>query len=397
MPRLAFLAGTAAAVLLAACSDHSTAPASPETPRIRNTAARGELGIDFGPQPWVTMPSVAVLYMIDDYTGDGKMDLISFEDFSGLRIGASTGWSFVFGDLAPPLASGWKPVLAGDYTGDGKADLLGYQADMGGAYVSLVPSLGATFGAGKVVSEIAREDPGYDRYTWKRGDFNGDGRLDMFAHKHRTRNVLVGVNTGVGLYIEGWGDPGAGWPQWEAGDFTGDGKDDVLRIYQEYNGPLTLRVGVNRHGFDFGTWGTPTPSDGWEWHSGEFGGDSKPDVLGYHWRTGTLWVGVSEGTRFNFGTYPWATVTPAGGWNWSPVDVTGDGMLDLIGYHEGNGTLWVGRNDEPRFTFGSAPAATVTPAGRDWYWRTGDFTGDGKPDLLGYYIRNRTVWVGTIH
>jgi hypothetical protein len=38
----------------------------------------------------------------------------------------------------------------------------------------------------------------------------------------------------------------------------------------------------------------------------------------------------------------WAAVTPASGWRFTPGDFTGDGRTDLLGYHPSNGTLWVG-------------------------------------------------------
>jgi len=102
-------------------------------------------------------------------------------------------------------------------------------------------------------------------------------------------------------------------------------------------------VGTNTgSGFSFNKWATLEPAAGWTFLAGNFAGDSKLDVVGYHPSNGTLHVGTNTGSAFSFDR--WATVTPEAGWTFLAGNFAGDSKLDVVGYHPSNGTLWVGTN-----------------------------------------------------
>ena len=84
------------------------------------------------------------------------------------------------------------------------------------------------------------------------------------------------------------------------------------------------------------------PAAGWSFVAGQFTGDSRTDVVGYHPSNGSLWVGHNTGSSFAFTQY--ATVAPAAGWSFVAGQFTGDSRADVTGYHPSNGTLWMGRN-----------------------------------------------------
>ncbi len=46
--------------------------------------------------------------------------------------------------------------------------------------------------------------------------------------------------------------------------------------------------------------------------------------------------------HFSFTRY--ATVSPATGWSFVAGQFAGDGRSDIVGYHPSNGSVWVGRN-----------------------------------------------------
>ena len=48
--------------------------------------------------------------------------------------------------------------------------------------------------------------------------------------------------------------------------------------------------------------------------------------------------------RFSFKQY--ATVSPAAGWSFVAGQFAGNAKADVVGYHPSNGSLWVGRNTE---------------------------------------------------
>ena len=88
----------------------------------------------------------------------------------------------------------------------------------------------------------------------------------------------------------------------------------------------------------------------------------------------------------------WGTVHPASGWSFVSGDFTGDGQLDVMGYDSGNGSLWVGTNMGSSFSF--TQWGTVAPAS-GWSFVAGDFTGDGRVDVMGYNPVNGVLFVGT--
>ena len=93
--------------------------------------------------------------------------------------------------------------------------------------------------------------------------------------------------------------------------------------------------------FSFTQYATVSPAEDWSFVAGQFAGDSKTDVVGYHPSNGTLWVGRNTGSAFSFTKY--ATVSPAEDWQFVAGRFAGDSRSDLAGYHPSNGTVWVGR------------------------------------------------------
>lgn len=88
----------------------------------------------------------------------------------------------------------------------------------------------------------------------------------------------------------------------------------------------------------------------------------------------------------------WATVSPVSGWSIEAGDYTGDGRLDVMVYHPSNGSIFVGRNTGSS-TFVWTQWATVSPAS-GWSFTSGDFNNDGRVDISGYHPSNGSVWVG---
>ena len=88
----------------------------------------------------------------------------------------------------------------------------------------------------------------------------------------------------------------------------------------------------------------------------------------------------------------WGTVYPASGWSFVSGDFTGDGRTDVMGYDPGNGSLWMGTNMGTSFSF--SQWGTVAPAS-GWSFVAGDFTGDGHIDVMGYDPGDGSLWIGT--
>jgi FG-GAP repeat. len=168
------------------------------------------------------------------------------------------------------------------------------------------------------------------------------------------------------------------------GDWNGDGKADMLTITSD--GSLHLYAGNGSGGFQSGA--GAVIGNGWDAFQrvlapGDFDGDGKPDLLaiGYD---GTLKLYAGNGTG---GFKPRTGTTIGYGWGGftkvlTPGDFTGDGKPDLLAIAaDGTLKLYAGNG-----TGGFKPG-TGTTIGYGWGGFTnvlgpGDFDGDGKTDLL---------------
>ena len=268
-----------------------------------------------------------------------------------LVVPASHGWTDARFGGAP---NGW---YVGDFNGDGKDDIFRYCPPShpcgnlsSGAQVFL--STGTKFeNAGSWTSEEYGSAPS----GWYIGDFNGDGKDDIFRYCPSDQpcgpvksGAQVFLSTGSGFKNAGnWTseDFGSAPDGWYVGDFNGDGKDDIFRYCPSGRpcGPVKSGAQVFLStGSKFenaGSWtseGFGSAPDGW--YVGDFNGDGKDDIFRYcppDHLCGNITSGaqvfLSTGTSFE----------EAGSWT-----------------------------DEK--DYGNAP--------KGWY--VGDFNGDGKDDLL---------------
>jgi hypothetical protein len=219
-------------------------------------------------------------------------------------------------------------------------------------------------------------------------DWNGDGPGDVLA-VHPDGRLLLYAGNGAG----GWAPPvpraiGTGWGGFNAllapGDFSGDGKPDVL--VRNADGQLLLYRGNGT-----GTWASrvaQTVGSGWGGYTallsaGDFSGDGFPDVLARD-AGGALFMYRGDGDggwltgkaeQIGGGWQAFSAIIPAG-------DFSGDGKPDLLAVHP-DGTLYLYRgNGAGGWVLGSGE-----PVGAGWAAFTalasgGDRSGDGKPDVL---------------
>jgi hypothetical protein len=142
---------------------------------------------------------------------------------------------------------------------------------------------------------------GFGPNGWYVGDFNGDGKDDIFRY---CPSGKPGCGAGSGAEVQlssgtGFGPPvswtGAGFgfapDGWYVGDFNGDGKDDIFR-YCPFGQPVCgsgsgAQVFLSNGQQFVGDLGPAKP--GWTgagygyapkgWYVGDFNGDGKDDIL----------------------------------------------------------------------------------------------------------------------
>jgi hypothetical protein len=236
---------------------------------------------------------------IGDFNGDGNADILWRQASSGANLVWHLAGSFAGGVMAilsqgelPAVDAGWTVEGTGDFNGDGKADVLWRQAASGLSFVWHLD--GATIDAGAVRIVSRGRLPRLD-FTWSVagiGDFNGDGKADVFWRRASGTNYVLHVDgsviSGGFLAIVSQGTLpalGTSWTPVAVGDFNGDGKSDVLwRRNDGVNYVWHVDGAVISAGrLSIPSQGTlPRVDPGWTVAGhGDYNGDGKADVF---WR-----------------------------------------------------------------------------------------------------------------
>jgi C1A family cysteine protease len=236
------------------------------------------------------------------------------------------------------------------------------------------------------------------------GDFTGDGYTDILFYYPGDKNWWLGKFNGATLNwtlagnTAGFGQVADGRPFW-TGDFTGDGHTDILFYYPgdknwwlgQINGTtLKWKLAGNSTGFGQ-VW------DGRPFWTGDFTGDGRSDVLFYYPGDRNWWLGRINGT-----TLTWTLVGNTDGfgqvWDGRPFwtgDFTGDGATDILFYYPGDCNWWLGHVSAGQLQWnlaGNTAGFGQVGDGRP-FW-TGDFTGDGKADLMFFFPGDANWWLG---
>jgi hypothetical protein len=296
---------------------------------------------------------------------------------------------------------------AGDFNGDGKDDMMkfdvaGSSPSVGGVWVGL--SNGSAFTASKWADWIT-----YPYMQEHIGDFNGDGKDDIMkfdvpASGQANGGLWVGLSDGARFNGSQWGT----WITYKemrthVGDFNGDGKDDVMKFDILGRSSLGLWVGLSDGTrFNASQWATWVTYPEMKTLVGDFNGDGKDDIMKFDvpssgQANGGLWVGLSDGSRFN--TTQWATWITYKEMKVLVGDFNGDGKDDIMKFDvsgHSNLGLWVGLSDGTRFNGSQWDTWTTYP---EMKVHAGDFNGDTVSDVMKFDvpssgISNLGLWFG---
>jgi hypothetical protein len=324
-----------------------------------------------------------------DFTGDGKLDLLSLgTNIPLLQVGLGNGTFITSGLTARPAGGNYPGITTGDINGDGKLDFVYRQGGLGA-----VPAVGINIGGaafGMTSFRTAANGPSGSGccHTQVLGDFNGDGKLDLalrdrngieiFLYPFPTNPAIdstpfftiTSAQAGDGTAVEFF-----------AGDLDGDGKIDLLN--HSSNAPadnLEFRKGNGN-----GTFGSAVSVG-----SGygpvvnmilrDLDADGKLDLLA---AGNAMWFakGLGDGSFLA----PVKIIDNYNSTQTQLADFNSDGKLDIVTLHWSAGPDGIQvLEGKGNGTFG-APIQLPRGAAGITGVLAGDVNGDGKPDIIPSY------------
>ena len=218
-----------------------------------------------------------------DFNGDGFTDLLYIaknpNNSSGIILSDGTNlavslqsWSSNY--LGISWSSASYNVIVADFNGDGKADILLQSKTPGDSYLLLAGASGITAMSQTIAVDTAGISWSADQHLIVAGDFNGDGKADVFlqATTPAGLNAIITADANGQFTASGptqsWNDGylGFNWASTEvtifSGDFNGDGYADLLLQAQPTAGtgpniPLPVQFLPNMNGVVLAQKGTP--------------------------------------------------------------------------------------------------------------------------------------------
>ena len=269
-----------------------------------------------------------------------------------------------------PVGASPQMAVSGDFNGDGKTDFAVLNQDS--ANVSIL--LGNGDGTFRPARNFAIGGaPESKPVSITAGDFNGDQKLDLIVYNAPSLSLYLGI--GDGSFRPGIPIPLNGVGSFLfATDFNLDGKLDLIA-----DNDLLLGNGD-------GTFRAPKDIGAIVVLVADFNGDGKQDLL-----AGGIMLGNGDGTFQPPIALPsWGKcgiLCQASGSNFVAADFNGDGKLDIASVLAlrkcdincspwSFSTLVMLGNGDGTFQLSQIPGS------EGFFLLTGDFNGDGKPDLV---------------
>jgi hypothetical protein len=334
----------------------------------------------FAPAQHFAVGSGPLSVIAGDFNGDGVPDLAVANFHSGSNSGdvsvlLGNGDGTFQAERHFAAGDGPRALTTADFNGDGRLDLA--VVNLGSHDVSLLLGRGdGTF------QDQTRLAVGAGPWSIVTGDFNGDGIPDLATANGGTggsHDVSVLLGRGDGTFQDQERLPAGQAPlALVTGDFNGDGLPD-LAVANAGSSDLSLFFGRGDGSFR-GEVRVPdgTGLDPEALVTGDFNGDGVLDLAVGNESSNAVAVLRGRGD----GTFRDPLSVPAGDLplGLAPADLNGDGRLDLAVVSAGDS---VGIRILPGAGDGTFPSpVTTSPTGLEpTFVTTGDFNGDGSPDL----------------
>lgn len=350
-----------------------------------DAAVSGDAAIGTCPQQSFSPPmlygtgvnSNATAVAVADFNRDGRIDL-AVANGTETRVIVLLGNGD--GSFQPAAFYGAaydsESIAAGDFNGDGKPDLA---ATSSGSTVSVL--LGNGDGTFQTYASVAA-----GAYQWwiAARDVNADAKLDLVTANFNSADVSVLLGNGNGTFQTNADyplEPGANAVSVALDDVNGDGRSDIIAVGLSGTPAVSVLVGNGDGTFqpyvNFGTGNQAAAVT-----SGDLNHDGKTDIVVAEDFNNADVVGILLGNGDGSFQAVQTFSTAPGPRSVVIVDVDGDGNQDVVTANDSGPTLEatvsiLRGNGDGTFQGQVAYAAGAEP----WSVATGDFDGDGRPDL----------------
>jgi hypothetical protein len=181
--------------------------------------------------------SPALAWRTGDADGDGRTDLIQLwnnNGWLGLTVFRSTGTGYALWFNNPNMGQGSAGLawLTGDMDGDGRTDI--FQPWKNNSTLGLI-AYRATGTGYTTAFATGNMGQGWWALGWLTGDMDGDGRTDIFQpwNNNGSLGLIAYRSTGTGFataFTSGnLGASSSNVIAWQTGDFDGDGRTDIFQ------------------------------------------------------------------------------------------------------------------------------------------------------------------------
>ncbi|NOJ82238.1 FG-GAP repeat domain-containing protein [Myxococcus xanthus] len=316
-----------------------------------------------------------------DFNGDGYSDLFLQNPQTGdveIRFGRSGMGPLHFSAASQDVWLTNRKYVTGDFNGDGYTDLFLYYVPSGEVEIRYGQA-----GYSPFLFSVSSQQVWGMGLEFVPGDFNGDGKTDVFIHNSVTGHVETRFGSSQMGALQSSSVTQHSWTlglKYVPGDYNGDGFTDLFLYYPA--GAVEIRYGRSGLGpFLFIPSSQQTWNPGMDFTSGDFNGDGRSDLLirdpfGNNVEIRYGWEGM--GALVLKPESRWALTTDS---VYLVGDFNGDGRSDYFIYQTSTGANNV--------AFGVQGAEGVTwspsniqhwPLGQAFF--VGDYDRDGRDDLF---------------
>jgi hypothetical protein len=279
-----------------------------------------------------------------DLNADGRTDVFWWN----LNTGETSAWLIDGGTILAltsyatvSLESGWFPIGFHDFNGDSKTDVFWRNQVTGDNSAWLIDG-------GTILESTSYPNvPPTSGWAIEGfGDFNADARTDVFWYNMLTGETsawLIDGSTVLAFTLYATVPSDSGWSIKGFGDFNADGRTDVF-WYNMLTGETSAWLIDGGTVLAFTLYTTMPPDSGWSIEGfGDFNADRRTDVFWRNEITGETLAWLIDGSTI-LASASYAIVSPTSGWSIERFDdFNGDGRTDVFWRNSitGDNSTWL--------------------------------------------------------